>query len=83
MCFRDDGVNWSLQNGLYLSRSKLKFFKHNDMKDLKALLGEVSKEDKRKKKPINRRFIVVEAIYQVCITIPSSPSTIYLSMSAL
>jgi len=60
----DDGVNWSLQNGLYLSRSKLKFFKHNDMQDLKARLEEVRKEDKRKKKPLNRRFIVVEAIYQ-------------------
>ncbi|KAG0584220.1 hypothetical protein KC19_3G194500 [Ceratodon purpureus] len=60
----DDGVNWSLQNGLYLSRSKIKFFKHNDMKDLKAILEEVRKEDKRKKKPLNRRFIVVEAIYQ-------------------
>lgn len=59
----DDGVNWSLQNGLYLSRSKVKYFKHNDMKDLKARLEEVRKEDKRKK-PLNRRFIIVEAIYQ-------------------
>lgn len=68
MCTSDDGVNWSLQNGLYLSRSKVKYFKHNDMKDLKARLEEVRKEDKRKK-PLNRRFIIVEAIYQVCWTI--------------
>lgn len=78
MCLRDDGANWSLQNGLYLSRSKLKFFKHNDMQDLKARLEEVRKEDKRKKKPLNRRFIVVEAIYQVCLFVPSKPSRIYI-----
>lgn len=40
-------------------------FKHNDMKDLESLLEEVRKEDLRKKKALNRRFIVVEAIYQV------------------
>lgn len=66
ICRSDNGVNWSLQNGLYLSRSKLKFFKHNDMQDLEARLEEVRKEDQRKKKPLNRRFIVVEAIYEVC-----------------
>lgn len=62
---RDEGVNWGIQNGLYLSRSKVKMFKHNDMKDLESLLEEVRKEDLRKKKALNRRFIVVEAIYQV------------------
>jgi hypothetical protein len=35
------------------------------MKDLESLLEEVRKEDLRKKKALNRRFIVVEAIYQV------------------
>ena len=43
----------------------MKMFKHNDMKDLESLLEEVRKEDLRKKKALNRRFIVVEAIYQV------------------
>ncbi|BBN03841.1 serine palmitoyltransferase [Marchantia polymorpha subsp. ruderalis] len=60
----DEGVHWGIQNGLYLSRSTVKLFKHNDMKHLESLLEEVFREDKRKKKALNRRFIVVEAIYQ-------------------
>ncbi|KAL2645206.1 hypothetical protein R1flu_012793 [Riccia fluitans] len=60
----DEGVHWGIQNGLYLSRSTVKLFKHNDMKHLESLLEEVMREDKRKKKALVRRFIVVEAIYQ-------------------
>ena len=63
--FRDEGVNWSIQNGLYLSRSTVKLFKHNDMSSLESLLEDNHKEDQRKRKALNRRFIVVEAIYQV------------------
>ncbi|CAM6110185.1 unnamed protein product [Calypogeia fissa] len=60
----DEGVHWGVQNGLSLSRSTVKFFRHNDMKHLESLLEDVLKEDKRKKKVLNRRYIVVEAIYQ-------------------
>ncbi|EFJ35907.1 hypothetical protein SELMODRAFT_230105 [Selaginella moellendorffii] len=60
----DDGVSWGIQNGLHLSRSTIKYFRHNDMGSLETRLKEVRKEDERKKKPLNRRFIVVEAIYQ-------------------
>lgn len=60
----DEGVNWGIQNGLQLSRSTVKLFKHNDILSLEALLEENHKEDQRKRKALNRRFIVVEAIYQ-------------------
>lgn len=60
----DEGVNWGIQNGLYLSRSTVKFFKHNDMSSLESLLLDVHKEDQRNRKALNRRYIVVEAIYQ-------------------
>ena len=63
--FRDEGVNWSIQNGLYLSRSTVKLFKHNDMSSLESLLEDNHREDQRKRKALNRRFIVVESIYQV------------------
>jgi serine palmitoyltransferase len=63
----DEGVNWGIQNGLFLSRSTVRYFKHNDMASLEALLEDVRQEDRRKKKVLNRRFIVVEAIYQVSI----------------
>ncbi|KAL3698504.1 hypothetical protein R1sor_012580 [Riccia sorocarpa] len=60
----DEGVHWGIQNGLYLSRSTVKLFRHNDMEHLESLLEEVMQQDRRKKKALVRRFIVVEAIYQ-------------------
>ncbi|MCO5562522.1 hypothetical protein L7F22_016149 [Adiantum nelumboides] len=60
----DEGVSWGIQNGLYLSRSTVRLFKHNDMSSLESLLEDVHKEDQRRRKALNRRFIVVEAIYQ-------------------
>eukprot|EP00698_Gefionella_okellyi_P018675 TRINITY_DN5631_c0_g1_i1.p1 TRINITY_DN5631_c0_g1~~TRINITY_DN5631_c0_g1_i1.p1 ORF type:complete len:481 (-),score=146.82 TRINITY_DN5631_c0_g1_i1:36-1478(-) len=60
----DEAVNFSIQCGLNLSRSDIKFFKHNDTNDLERLLQEVVARDKRsKKEPMNRRFICVEGIY--------------------
>lgn len=43
----------------------MKLFKHNDISSVESLLEENHLEDQRKRKALNRRFIVVEAIYQV------------------
>lgn len=56
-------MHWGIQNGLQLSRSKVVFFKHNDMDSLRSKLEEITAGNKRAKKL--RRYIVVEAIYQV------------------
>lgn len=61
--YRDEGVHWAVQNGLYLSRSTVAYFKHNDMKSLENKLEEVTRRSKHPEKI--RRYIVVEAIYQV------------------
>ena len=60
---RDEGVHWAIQNGLQLSRSTVVYFKHNDMESLRNMLEKVTQENKRAKKL--RRYIVVEAVYQV------------------
>ncbi|GAQ82536.1 Long-Chain Base 1 [Klebsormidium nitens] len=60
----DEGCHWGIQNGLTLSRSTVKYFKHNDMDDLERLLKGVIEEDRRHKKVLNRRFIVAEGLYQ-------------------
>lgn len=60
---RDEGVHWGIQNGLQLSRSTIMYFKHNDMESLRNTLEKVTQENKRAKKL--RRYIVVEAVYQV------------------
>ncbi|KAI3801826.1 hypothetical protein L1987_29943 [Smallanthus sonchifolius] len=58
----DEGVHWGIQNGLYLSRSTIVYFKHNDMQSLRSTLEKVTQDNKRAKKL--RRYIVVEAVYQ-------------------
>lgn len=60
---RDEGVHWGIQNGLYLSRSTVVYFKHNDMDSLRETLENIYSKNKRIKKL--RRYIVVEAVYQV------------------
>ncbi|KAI3430742.1 hypothetical protein D9Q98_009154 [Chlorella vulgaris] len=59
----DEGVNYAIQNGAHLSRAKVLFFKHNDMADLQRLLAAQEEADRQHRKPLNRRFIVVEGIY--------------------
>jgi len=61
----DEGVNFSLQAGMSLSRATIKTFKHNDMADLKKVLDQVEAQNKDPKYWLkHRRFIVVEGIYQ-------------------
>lgn len=63
--FCDEGVNFSVQKGLVASRSKINYFKHNDMNDLERLLKIQEAEDKKnpKKARVTRRFLVVEGLY--------------------
>lgn len=61
----DEGIYWGLQQGVYLSRAHTVFFKHNDMEDLKRVLESIRvKDQKTSGEPLNRRFIIVEGIYQ-------------------
>lgn len=42
---------------------QVRWFKHNDVEDLKRVLEEVKRADAAVRKPLNRRFIVVEGVY--------------------
>lgn len=64
---RDEGVHWGIQNGLHLSRSTIVYFRHNDMKSLRDTLEKITAGNERAKKL--RRYIVVEAVYQVVLHI--------------
>lgn len=46
-----------------LSLPQVRWFKHNDVADLERVLQEVKREDASLRKPLNRRFIVVEGLY--------------------
>ena len=60
----DESIDFALQKGVQISRSNVKYYKHNDMKDLERVLDLVVKEYKKKNKPLNRRFIVFEGLSQ-------------------
>lgn len=63
--FVDEGVNFAIQKGLTASRSKIKLFKHNDVKDLARILDEQAKIDAKnpKKAAATRKFMVIEGLY--------------------
>lgn len=42
-------VNYAIQNGGKLSRASIKYFKHNDMDDLEAVLRRVEADHKKAK----------------------------------
>jgi len=62
----DEAVNFSIQTGASLSRANIVYFKHNDMEDLERILAKQKAVDVSRgvKEVKNRRFIVVEGLYQ-------------------
>ncbi|KAJ3165313.1 serine palmitoyltransferase component [Irineochytrium annulatum] len=58
----DDGCGLAILKGAALSRSTVKFFKHNDMKDLENVLERIKLDSLRKKTPLTRRFIIAEGL---------------------
>nr|XP_039261541.1 serine palmitoyltransferase 1-like [Styela clava] len=63
--YADECVCFAIQKGNQASRSKIVYFKHNDMEDLEAKLKEQELKDKKepKRASVTRKFIVVEGIY--------------------
>ena len=66
----DVGCHDAVRTGIVLSRSFVKFFKHNDMRDLERVLQRISDADlcdgrsRGKAIQLQRRFIVVEGLYR-------------------
>ena len=52
MFVSDDGVGLAIQKGILASRSKVHYFRHNDMSHLEELLMEQEKEDKKVRKNV-------------------------------
>jgi len=59
----DKGVSFAIQTGLKLSRSTVKWFEHNNMQDLERILEAERQTDLKTKRPLTRRFIIVEGVY--------------------
>lgn len=58
----DKAVNYSIRKGLQISRSTVRWYEHGDMADLERVLARVCKE--QAKKPLTRRFIVTEGLFE-------------------
>lgn len=72
----DRAVNFAIQKGLQVSRSTIRWFNHNDMEDLERVLAQVQLEQKRK--PLTRRFIVTEGLFEATGDMPDLPKIIEL-----
>jgi serine palmitoyltransferase len=72
----DRAVNFAIQKGLQVSRSTVRWFNHNDMDDLERVLAQVAKEQKRK--PLTRRFIVTEGLFENTGDSPDLPKIVEL-----
>lgn len=60
-------TSYIMHHTLYtIHRATVKFFKHNDMADLRTLLEAIREDDRKLKRDTSqqRRFIVVEGIYR-------------------
>ena len=62
----DEGVSESLLVGVTLSRANVRYFRHNDVKDLKRVLEKVRLQDLqyKRKSTDQRRFLIVEGLYR-------------------
>lgn len=58
----DKAVNFAIRKGIQISRSTVRWYEHNDMDDLEAVLKKVTKE--QAKKPLTRRFIITEGVFE-------------------
>lgn len=76
--FADEAVCFAIQKGLQASRSRIVYFKHNDMVDLESKLKKQEIADKKepKRASVTRKFIVVEGIYANTGTICPLPKLI-------
>lgn len=59
----DDGCAYAVRLGCQLSRAAVFTFRHNDMEDLERVLKKITDDERRKRKPLNRRFVIVEGLY--------------------
>ena len=58
----DKAVSYAARKGIQISRSTVRWYEHNDMKDLERVLEKVTKEQANK--PLTRRFIVSEGLFE-------------------
>jgi len=62
----DEGVNEALLVGVTLSRANVRYFRHNNMRDLRRVLEKIKTHDEtcHRHSADQRRFLIVEGLYR-------------------
>lgn len=60
----DRGVNYSIQKGIQISRSTVRWYEHNSLASLARVLESITRDDVGRKRPLTRRFIITEGIFE-------------------
>lgn len=74
----DRACNFAIQKGIQISRSTVRYYNHNDMEDLERVLIQVQRE--QRKKPLTRRFIVTEGLFETTGSISDLPKIVELKL---
>ncbi|KAJ5232067.1 serine palmitoyltransferase component [Penicillium chermesinum] len=74
----DRGVSFAIRKGIQISRSTVRWYEHNDMEDLERVLAKVTKDQARK--PLTRRFIITEGLFETSGDISNLPKIIELRL---
>ncbi|KAL2045517.1 hypothetical protein N7G274_001945 [Stereocaulon virgatum] len=74
----DKAVNYAIRKGIQISRSTVRWYEHNDLEDMERVLGKVVRE--QSKKPLTRRFIVTEGLFENVGDMLDLPKTIELKL---
>ncbi|KAK2802835.1 hypothetical protein FQN50_007241 [Emmonsiellopsis sp. PD_5] len=74
----DKGVNYAIRKGIQISRSAVRWYEHNDMKDLERVLSRITKEQKNK--PLTRRFIITEGLFEATGDMVDLPAIVELKL---
>jgi len=74
----DSKINVAIQKALQLSRCEIYWYKHNDLNDLEEIMKDLQKNIFKYEKPISRKFIVTEGIFNNGGDFPYLPKLIEL-----
>jgi serine palmitoyltransferase len=74
----DKACNYAVRKGIQISRSTVRWYEHNDMADLERVLQKVVKE--QAKKPLTRRFIITEGLFENVGDVVDLPKLIELKL---
>ncbi|EGG06029.1 uncharacterized protein MELLADRAFT_43664 [Melampsora larici-populina 98AG31] len=60
----DRGVNFSIQKGIQISRSTIRWYDHNDSSSLEKVLEQLKLEEIKFRRKLSRKFIITEGLFE-------------------